>query len=325
VPCQAIAGVIFEVKGWTGKTYYKKDGRLSFCEASKTYTSGDKIIFVMWADKRLALVYETGVRFKKARKYHSAIYVDKKPIGKGNGMGAARGSIVFSLPSTRNTFSSLYNGNSIQIKTQSTSLKSYTLAGSAAALLKLKECVSIRGSSPGLSSQKGFPSSSPRFRNVKVIPARESIALLTSMLNASGIAGYTLLPLKANSSYVDFNSVDGSVNIFLAYREATDPNLPNRRINRLISIISKDCKGRFISGKDNIPSTDGSIIRKAAIKCLKDDHDFISEVLVIQKPNGLGIELTTMYTTYPNSIPKPDRSIRDGAILNTVLKSKNFK
>lgn len=307
----AWASTSFAVNGWIGKPIYNRDHKLTACEASTTYRGGDKITLIMWANIHISIIYKASKRFRESEVYSVSARIDKKAFFKGYGIGEKTDSLLFHPLATRE-ISSLSLGHSIQIRTQLTPPKRYSLAGSAAALLKLKECINSRNTRP----------TAPKLR---WLTSKQNITALSSIFRIAGITGHTILPPEPRSRFVKFDTVDGSHGIFAAYRDAIDPTLPDRRITDIISSLSKACKNKFLAGKENVPSTDGSLIRKSTTKCDIGNRYLISEALVIQKPNGFAVEIKTMYLVYPNSIPKPDSSIRDGAIVDAVLKSKSLK
>lgn len=305
-----------DVKGWVFNSYNKKkDHTLAFCEASTTYRGGHKIILLMWPSSDISIVYEASKRFRKGKKYYTSIRIGKKLVLKGYGIGGARGSLLLDLPPTSEAYLSLYNGRFIQIQTPLTRPKRYSLIGSAAALLKLVECVNSRKTK----------SSAPKPPERKWLTLKQTTAALSDIFRTAGQTGHTILPTKPKHMFVEFETIDGSNGMFQAYRDVLDPTYPDRRITRIISAYSERCKNKFLSGKENVPSTDGSLIRKATTKCEMQNDYIITEDLIIQKPNGFVVEITFVYVSYPDSIPKPDSSIRDGAIIDAVLKLKSLK
>jgi hypothetical protein len=60
----------------------------------------------------------------------------------------------------------------------------------------------------------------------------------------------------------------------------------------LISQLSDVCKGgEFLSGKQSVPSTDGSVVRKVVSSCRSGDNAGITETTIVRRPDGFLVEL----------------------------------
>ena len=309
----ASAGVLFEVKGWKGQAFFEKNGRLSFCEAATTYRSGDKRILLMFRNKRLSLVYETNVRFKDKWKYPSTLYIDRKPLAQGDGIGAARGSLILPLPPTKRMFSSLYNGQSIQIMTRATPMKSYSLAGSAAALLKLKQCVNVF-SRPAQLAQKKLPpvrKSTGRKRRLAKFNKSELMVMASRLLNNLGIHGW---------EFVDFGPPGITGDIAWKYNKGGYGSIvaykPEARVSLEIAtevMASKDgktCKGKLLTMQEPVEKTkNGGRMKKLDTICRQGKFVLRNSYVILQATNrALFIINTEVAHRIKEPAPQPETS-----------------
>lgn len=304
----ARADALFEVKGWVGQAYFQKDGKLSFCEAATSYTGGDRIIFLMWPDLSLSIVYETGVKFRKGRKYATAVFVDGQRIASGYGIGAARGSLLLALPSTRLAFSRLYNGSSIQIKSQASAQQSYTLNGSAAALMKLKECVEVASqlpsSPPGQQSASASPqppagpgmAASGEPQTAGKFPKDQLLIAASQILNEMGIAGWSFVDpqLVGNLGDVAWKYNGGGLGAMTAFTPQA-----NKTMEEAIALITASdslaCTGKLLTSMEPIKTTATSRTKRIETVCQSSTGETLkSGYTIIERPDKAVFVITDL-------------------------------
>ena len=125
----------------------------------------------------------------------------------------------------------------------------------------------------------------------RILTAAESAVLLTNLLNSAGVLGFRLTPPQPNSGAAYFTLSDGSKGSLLA-SEGTNTKGADDYVADTIGRLTKLCSGQFLSGKEPIASTDGSVGRKIVATCREPDGVTSFESTVIRKRNGFLMELT---------------------------------
>jgi hypothetical protein len=62
-----------------------------------------------------------------------------------------------------------------------------------------------------------------------------------------------------------------------------------------VGSYAKLCQGQFTSGKQSIPSVDGSVVRKVLTTCRTGDITGVTETTIIRHANGFLLELTHVF------------------------------
>jgi hypothetical protein len=69
---------------------------------------------------------------------------------------------------------------------------------------------------------------------------------------------------------------------------------------------SSYCKGDFMSGKQSVPSVDGSVVRIVTMTCRQGDSALLTEAAIIRRANGLLMVLSQIFPLSVNSTrPSP--------------------
>ena len=125
----------------------------------------------------------------------------------------------------------------------------------------------------------------------------ELMVLLTNVLNDAGVQGYRLEnPLRADDPAVIFTLADGSKGKLFAVRGAETWSA-DTYAGLAVGHMARLCQGQFSSGKQSVPSVDGSVIRKVLTTCQQGDATFVTERTIVRHANGLVIELTHIFRT----------------------------
>jgi hypothetical protein len=245
-----------------------------------------------------------------------AAFVDNKFLVRGRAISVTNTEAVIAVQGTA-AYRALQDGDQLRLETPKAVL-TFRLTGSALAMAALLECVK------GLDQVK--PPAVATTPDFQVVPAAESTVMLTNLLNAAGIHDYRLGPPNGDTQVVSFMFSDGSQGIFAAAR-GRDTKDADEYAGYVIATISRDCKGEFLTGKQSVPSVDGSIIRKIAVTCRTPQQSKIGEILVIRRVNGLLMSLAQTAAATPlgdNSSQGATQRERSGLIEASMI-SQDFK
>lgn len=192
-------------------------------------------------------------------------------------------------------YTALQKGYSLDVVTPIGKLN-FQLSGTARAMAAVLECVDlVNGKTP--STPLSPPASQPAAATFQLVSQAESLVLLTNLLNASGVAGYRLERPAADSNAARFTLPDGSEGRLIAARGNTKS--ADDYANVLIETLSKDCKGDFVSGRQNLPTTDGSVARKVVSTCKTGQNVKVTESTVLRYASGY---LMNLSLTLPENI-----------------------
>ena len=72
---------------------------------------------------------------------------------------------------------------------------------------------------------------------------------------------------------------------FFAGRGA-EPKAADEYAGFILKKLTETCKGQLLSGKDALPSTDGSVIRKMTTTCRTTERIELDEITIIRRPDG---------------------------------------
>jgi hypothetical protein len=145
------------------------------------------------------------------------------------------------------------------------------------------------------------------------VPQAEAAIMIVNLLNAANVR-YQLHEPKPGSAAVTFSMADGTFGSFVASRGSGTPNADDYAAD-VIRSWSAFCKGDFISGRQAIPSVDGSVVRKVLTTCRASEGTKAAEITIIRRPSGFLVELTHAYPAeaIPNEVGR-------AAIMDAALK-----
>ena len=114
----------------------------------------------------------------------------------------------------------------------------------------------------------------------------EASELAARILAAAGLGGYRFNPPKQGTNVVSFHLADGTRGLFMAARGAATKNADDYA-GTVIANWSEFCKGESISGKQAVPSTDGSVVRRIVTTCRMGSEATVSEISSHPPPKRL--------------------------------------
>ncbi len=296
-------------EGWEVFDFATKEGNTDLvgCMAGRSYPDGTRLSFVVttsfsWA---VGVANETWELAKGATTDVAAL-VDRKFVASGKAWHTDNKSALLPLDGLR-PFRALQTGRRLQLQTPQGHL-AFELSGSAKAMDAVLECVRTLPPPPGQQT-KVLP-------EIQLLPQSEAAMMIVNLLNSAGIAGYRLITPMPGDVSVPFSLPDGTFGSFRAARGAGTP-LADDFAGTVIRRYSDRCKDDFLSGRQSIPSVDGSVIRKVVTTC-RDRAGGVwgTESTIVRRTTGFLIEVTHMY---PAGVTGVGNDRERQALLNAAL------
>jgi hypothetical protein len=152
------------------------------------------------------------------------------------------------------------------------------------------------------------------------LPPAESLLLLTNLLNAAQIGAYRIDPPTDKNREITFAMPDGGRGLFIAAR-GKDTKSAEEYASIVIAKYASICQGGFMSGKQPVPSTDGSMVRQITTTCSTGDGGYVTESTIIRRQNGFMMEITQTYPAgfTPNEKAQPNQKSKS-AIVDAALR-----
>jgi hypothetical protein len=191
---------------------------------------------------------------------------------------------------------------------------SFSLEGTAKAMAAVLDCVQALNR-----TSTSVASTHQEQRDFYPVQAAEATVLLANLLNAAGIRDYELLPPTKNSPVVTFKLSDGTLGLMAAARGRTKS--ADDYASFVISNYSGLCKGSFLSGKEVVPSTDGTVIRKLTSMCNEDGKALVTETTVIRRPDGFLIEISQTFPDGGTGLQELPKEGQRGAIVDAAMRT----
>jgi hypothetical protein len=304
------------VEGWE-ITYFPESGTPTGCIMGADFQDGTRVSIVLTAQYEWALgLGNNRWNLTKDAVTDVAAYVDGQFIASGKAI-RVNGSIAL-LPLTGSApFRALQKGQGLDLQTPYGNLK-FALQGTGKAMYALLDCVKSlqpRQPTPGPSATNDF----------QMVPQAEAVVILTNLLNAAGIRSYRLEPPKPDSPSVHFTLGDGTGGTFVAARGLGTKNADDYAAHA-IGKRSKICSGQFMSGKESIPSVDGSVVRKVVTTCRTGDRHFATETTIIRQPNGFLMDLSQfMLASSGASLSDGGTNHDHQALINAALRIRDLR
>ena len=260
------------------------------CVASRDYADGSRLSFAITTQFEWAIGIANQSWKQQQQKgytFDMAVHVDGKFVASGTAAVLDDPTSVL-LPLRPEALGVIQAGRRLDLQSPAASL-SFLLAGADEATLGVLDCVMLALKSPSRPPQTAKPPSP----DAKAVPRAEAMEMLIKLLNAAGAHGYRIgPPNKDTASRITFALADGTLGMFLAMRGAGTPDA-EEYASYIIDLMSETCKGgNFMSGKQSIPSVDGSVVRKVVSTCRTPSETTVSETSIIRRANGFLMELT---------------------------------
>ena len=207
-----------------------------------------------------------------------ALYVDGRPIGNSKATNYDRTIVVVPLTSAE-PYRSLQSGQRLDVQYATGNLN-FALSGITKAMYALLDCVKTL-------------SPPPTDQDYQIVTQGEAAVMLTNLFNTAGTRGYRLTPPKPTDGWIEFGLADGTIGYFRAARGLGTKSADDFA-GYVISRWSALCKGDFLSGKQSVPSSDGSVVRKVVTTCRADGKEIVSETTIVRQVSGFLLELTQL-------------------------------
>jgi hypothetical protein len=305
------------VAGWEIRTF-PDSGERAGCMMSANYRDGTRMSIVMLRSYTWALgLANRSWGLVKGQKIRTSAYVDNRLIASGSAEVLDDNLALLSLEGAA-AYGALRAGQSLELVTPR-GRPNFLLTGTDKAMGAVLECVRILNAS----AQTAEASTAPK-NDYQAVPTTEATVLVTNMLNAASIRGYQLIPPKSDNGTVHFNLSDGSMGFFFAFRGKGTPSADDAATS-VINSEATGCKGDFASGKQAVPSTDGSVIRKVVTTCRSDATPIVTETTIVRRDSGFLITLGRSGTGNGIGLNDADGSSRADGLVDAAMRIEEPK
>jgi hypothetical protein len=307
-----VSAYTVDVGAWQIR-YFVPDRVATGCIMGGNYQDGTRLSVVV------SKGYEWGLglsnlkwNLQKGGTTDVAVYVDRQFIASGK--ATHLNSSIALLPLTGATaYRALQVGHGLVLQTSYGNL-SFALSNTAKAMAATLDCVKT------LNPATQEASNPPR-SDFQQLSQAETAVILTNLLNAAGIQGYRLNPPKQGSHFVSYSLSDGSTGLFLAAR-GLGTKTADDYAGFAIGRWSEFCKGEFMSGKQSIPSVDGSVVRKVVTTCRTGEKAVATETTIVRQANGFLMDLSQII---PASAAIVGNDKDRGALVNAAIQMRDAR
>lgn len=155
-----------------------------------------------------------------------------------------------------------------------------------------------------------------------MVPVAEATVMLTNLLSAAALTCYQSSPPKDSDKAVSFKFADGSVGWFVASR-GRDTASADDYAGAVIKEMSARCQGAFLSGKQSIPSVDGSVVRKVITTCRNEGSPaVVVETNIVRREDGLLIDISNTVPDEPAPAEgQPSKRTQGTSLVDAALRS----
>src|SRR5262249_22982286 len=136
-------------------------------------------------------------------------------------------------------------------------------------------------------------------------------------------------PPKQGEDWINFRLASGANGYYRAAR-GLGTKTADDYAAYVISSLSGLCKGNYLSGKQSVPSVDGSVLRKVITTCRGDSKgDYATETTIIRQADGFLMELSHFVPAAPEATsggPIDDASKNDrAAMVDAALRMRDAR
>jgi hypothetical protein len=268
--------------GWQLK-YFPDDRSPTGCMMSADYRDGTRLSLIVTTKYDWALgLSNKSWALQKDATTDVAAYVDRQFIASGKAISLDTHIALLPLTGAA-AYRAIQGGQQLDLRTPRGNL-SFILTGTGKAMSAVLDCA--KSLNRGQSSPPTSTAS-----EVQIVPLAEATVMLVNLLNLAGISGYQLQPPSSTNGAVAFAFSDGAQGLFLAARGQGTKTADDYAAH-VISKGSETCKGEYLSGKQPIPSVDGTVVRKVIATCRYGDIALVTETRVVRRPDGFLAELS---------------------------------
>lgn len=169
-------------------------------------------------------------------------------------------------------------------------------------------CVEISRAPPAPQKKQAPAATKRPFR---FVARDEALSFIVNILNRAGITGYEILPTKKPGDpavYVRYK--DGSLGSFLAAMGNTAT--ADDYASYVAGLYTKGCRGDARIGKENVPTTDGTVKRSLRMACRSEGTNTLhnQQADILRFPDGL---LIAWYTSRLDRLNEPDETVKQKA------------
>lgn len=265
----------------------------SGCMMAADYEGGTRVGLVMFRDYSWGItLHNPKWGLAKGSKVKVEAYVDNRPLASDTAHIIEANLALLQLRGA-SAYQALQAGQKLELYTNVGEVR-LRLTGTAKAMSAVLGCVG-RMNEP----RRTEAAQSSNSQDGIAVSRAEVTVMLANMFNAASVLGYKLLPPSGKEDgVVLFTLADGSGGAFFAFRGRGTPSADDA-VGAVISSGAKDCKGDFLSGKQSLPSTDGSVIRKVVATCRGEGTAIVTETTVVRRDSGF---LLTLQQTRPEQL-----------------------
>lgn len=267
------------VAGWDVGRFVEGNAAAG-CMMTADYQGGTRVGIVMFRDYSWGLtLHNASWGLAKGSKVRVEAYVDTRPLTSGSAHIIAPNLALLELQGA-SAYQALQAGHRLELYTNVGDVR-LRLTGTSKAMSAVLGCVGRINEQP-----RNEAAQSSNSQNGIAVSRAEAAVMLANMFNAASVRGYKLLPPSGKEDgIVLFTLADGSGGAFFAFRGRGTPSADDA-VGAVISSDAADCKGDFLSGKQSLPSTDGSVIRKIVATCRGEGMATVTETTIIRRENG---------------------------------------
>jgi hypothetical protein len=262
-------------------SYFPNDAKPAGCIMTGDYQSGSRLGIVINTKYEWGMtVSNPAWKLKVDEKFDVAVAVDNKLVGTGRYFNISTTTAYIPF-SGADAFKALQMGHQLTITTQIAKI-SFALPGTSKAMYTTMDCVKTIGLNA--TNNQAAPKS-----NFEMLSQAETTTILANLLASAGASGYKIDKPKQKGSGASYISGDGTKGFLHIARGNT--RQADDYAAYVISQSSAGCRGQFLSGKEVVPSTDGSIVRKVITTCRDSGSELIVESTIVRRPDGYLLHL----------------------------------
>ena len=308
LPIQANA---LTVEGWKVETY-PANGTPTGCGMRTTYQDYTVFTLLVTREYTWAIALENASwNLADSGTTEVALYVDSRFTAGGKAHHISTKSALFPLSGVE-PYKALQRGYRLDIQTPAGALN-FSLKGTSKAMTAVLDCVRLLN--------RSTPQAPPQAASADFsqVPVTEATVMLANLLNAAGLKDYNINPPTPKSHAVSYTLADGTIGSLVAAR-GRDTVSADEYAGSTISQLSGLCTGDFLSGKETVPSTDGTVIRKVKSVCRADGTGVVTETTILRRPDGLLVRLSQFFSESVNQLKEDGGETDRGNVMDAALR-----